>query len=85
MHAMDRPNRIEFANGFAGPDGEPTTETPPAAGYVTFDATEGGTRMTAVTKFIDLFQMEMLLGMGMAEGMALAIGQVDALLASASV
>jgi hypothetical protein len=41
--------------------------------------------MTAVTQFIDLSQMEMMVGMQMAEGMAQAIGQIDALLASASV
>jgi hypothetical protein len=58
---------------------------PPVAGYVTFEAIVGRTRMTAVTRFIDLSQMEMTVGLGMAEGMAQAIGQIDALLASASV
>ena len=85
MHVIDKPTRIDFANGFAGSDGEPTPEMPPVAGYVTFEATDGGTRMTAVTQFIDLSQMEMMVGMQMAEGMAQAIGQIDALLASASV
>ena len=54
-------------------------------GYATFEATGSGTRMTAVTQFLDLAQMEMMIGMGMAEGMAQAIGQIDALLTSASV
>jgi uncharacterized protein YndB with AHSA1/START domain len=85
MHVIDKPTRIDFANGFPGSDGEPTPEMRPAAGYVTFEATDGGTRMTAVTQFIDLSQMEMMVGMGMAEGMAQAIGQIDALLALASV
>jgi uncharacterized protein YndB with AHSA1/START domain len=85
MHLIDKPKRIDFANGLAGPDGEPAADMPPAAGCVTFDATEGGTRMTAVTQFLDLSQMEMMVGMGMAEGMAQAIGQIDELLASASV
>jgi hypothetical protein len=39
--------------------------------------------MTAVIQFLDLAQMEMMIGMGMAEGMTQAIGQIDALLTSA--
>lgn len=85
MHFIERPNRIDFANGLAGNDGEPNPEMPPAAGLVTFEATGSGTRMTAVTRFVDTEQMEMMIGMGMAEGMALAIGQIDAILAAASV
>jgi len=52
---------------------------------VTFEAIDGGTRMTVVTGFVDLSQMEMMVGMGMAEGMAQAIGQIDAMLVSVSV
>ena len=40
------------------------------AGYVTFEDVDGGTRMTAVTHFVDVEQMETMLGMGMQEGMA---------------
>jgi hypothetical protein len=39
-------------------------------------------RMTAVTHFVDVEQMNLLLGMGMQEGMAQAIGQIDGLLTS---
>jgi uncharacterized protein YndB with AHSA1/START domain len=80
MEAIDRPRRIDFANGFVGSDGEPTVELPAAAGYVTFEAIDGMTRMTAVTRFVDHAQMETLIGMGMAEGMTQAIGQIDSLL-----
>ena len=85
MKVIDEPVRIEFANGFAGDDGEPMPDMPPATGLAIFEATGGGTRMTAMTKFLDLSQMEMMIGMGMAEGMTLAIGQIDVLLTSASV
>jgi uncharacterized protein YndB with AHSA1/START domain len=85
MRLIDKPHLIEFSNGLAGVDGEPMPEMPPMTGQVTFEATTRGTRMTAVTRFVDVAQMELMLGMGMAEGMALAIGQVDALLASSSV
>jgi uncharacterized protein YndB with AHSA1/START domain len=81
IHELDKPHRIEFANGLAGDDGEPAPGIEPAAGYVTFEATDNGTRMTAVTNFVDVAQMEMMIGMGMKEGMTAAIGQVDALLA----
>jgi uncharacterized protein YndB with AHSA1/START domain len=85
MHAIDKPVHIEFANGFVGADGEPTPEIPPMTGYVTFEAIGSGTRMTAMTQYLDVAQMEMMVGMGMAEGMTQAIGQIDALLTSASV
>jgi uncharacterized protein YndB with AHSA1/START domain len=85
MLEIDKPVRIHFASGFAGADGEPMPELPPVMGYTTFEATGNGTRMTAVTHFLDLAQMEAMVGMGMAEGMTQAIGQIDALFATASV
>jgi uncharacterized protein YndB with AHSA1/START domain len=85
IDAIDKPRRLDFANGLAGDDGEPAPGVDPMAGYVTFEATDNGTRMTAVTRFIDASQMQTMLDMGMQEGMALAIGQIDTLLASASV
>ncbi|HWD24219.1 MAG TPA: SRPBCC domain-containing protein [Acidimicrobiales bacterium] len=85
MHAIDKPTRIDFANGFAGDDGEPMPEMPPTTAVVTFEATGNRTRMTAVTRFLDVPQMEMMIGMGMAEGMTQAMGQIDALLSSAPV
>jgi uncharacterized protein YndB with AHSA1/START domain len=54
-------------------------------GYVTFEATDTGTRMTAVTRFIDAAQMQTMLDMGMQEGMTQAIGQIDAVLTPAPV
>jgi uncharacterized protein YndB with AHSA1/START domain len=80
IDAIDRPRRIDFANGLAGADGEPMTGVEPMAGFVTFEPHEGGTRMTATTRFVDVEQMDAMLGMGMQEGMTQAIGQIDALL-----
>ncbi len=85
IDAIDKPRRLEFANGLAGPDGEPLPDTPPMSGYVTFEAIDDKTRMTAVTRFISVEQMERMLGMGMQEGMTQAIGQIDALLPNAPV
>jgi len=84
IDAIDRPRKLEFANGLAGDDGEPTPGVEPMAGRVTFEAVDDGTRMTAVTQFTDVQQMETMLDMGMQEGMTQAIGQIDALLAPAA-
>lgn len=80
IDAIDRPHRIEFANGLAGEDGEPMPGIAPMSAVVTFEPLDLGTRMTAVTKFVDVEQMETMLAMGMQEGMTQAISQIDALL-----
>lgn len=77
---LDPPNRIEFLNGLAGDDGEPIPGIEPMAGVVTFEATESGTRMTALTHFLDTAQMERMLSMGMEEGMRGAVGQIPGIL-----
>jgi uncharacterized protein YndB with AHSA1/START domain len=48
---------------------------------VSFDTVGGGTRMTILTRFTDLDQLEKVAAMGMVEGMTGALGQIDALLA----
>jgi uncharacterized protein YndB with AHSA1/START domain len=82
IDAIDKPHRLEFANGLAGQDGEPEPGVEPMAGLVTFDPTATGTKMTVVTQFVDAAQMATLLDMGMAEGMTQAIGQIAGLLAA---
>ena len=85
IDAIDKPYRIQFANGLAGDDGEPVPGLEPMSGVVTFESFGEGTRMIAVTNFVSVEQMELMLGMGMEEGMAQAIGQIDALLSPAAV
>ena len=85
IDAIDKPHRIEFANGLAGGDGEPVPGLEPMSGIVTFEPLGDGTRMIAVTNFVSVEQMELMLEMGMEQGMAQAIGQIDALLSPASV
>ena len=80
IDAMDKPARLEFANGLAGDDGEPAPDIEPMAASATFESHDGGTRMTVVSRFVDIVQMEKLIDMGMEEGMAQALGQIDALL-----
>ena len=85
IEAMDKPHRLEFANGLAGSDGEPMPGVEPMAAYVTLQRIDGGTRMTVVTNFVSVEQMETMLDMGMKEGMAQAVGQIDAVLSSKAV
>ena len=85
IDTIDKPHRLDFANGLAGDDGEPVPGVEPMSGYVTFEVMDGGTRMTAVTHFIDAAQMQTMLDMGMQDGMTQAIGQIDALLSPAPV
>jgi uncharacterized protein YndB with AHSA1/START domain len=85
IDAIEKPRRLEFANGLAGDDGEPAPGVEPMSGYVTFDDVGSSTRMTVLTHFVSVEQMETMLGMGMQEGMTQAIGQIDALLAPAPV
>lgn len=79
--AVDAPRSIELEDGFADDSGEPDLTLPVAALRVDLAATSGGTRMTMVSRFGSAADMERLLGMGMAEGMTLAAGQMDAVLA----
>jgi uncharacterized protein YndB with AHSA1/START domain len=75
--AIDRPLRLHFVNGLAGEDGEPVRDVEPMIGIMTLEESEGTTRMTVVTHFVDLEQMEVMLGVGMQDGMTEAIGQID--------
>lgn len=82
MNALDKPRRLEFDNGLGGEDGEPVPGVQPMPSHVTFEQVDGGTRMTMVTNFTSVEQMEMMLGMGMQEGTNQAHGQIDAVLSS---
>ncbi len=75
-------NRIEFDDGFADEAGRPNSEMPVTACGVTFEATpSGGTEMVITSTFPSSEVMEQMISMGMEEGMAAAMGQMDTLLA----
>jgi uncharacterized protein YndB with AHSA1/START domain len=85
IDALDPPHGIEFANGLAGDDGEPAPGVEPMAGRVILEERDGGTRMTVLTMFTDVEQMQKMLEMGMQEGMVGALSQIDALLQALTV
>ena len=79
--AVQAPNTLEFDDGFAGDDGEPSGFLGTTHCVVTLEGTGATTRMTTKSSFESLEQLEEMLKMGMEEGMREAMGQIDALLA----
>lgn len=78
---VDPPRRLEFENGFADSSGEPEPGMPVMVIRVTLEQQPpAGTRMTGVITFPSPEAMEKILSMGMEEGMAAAMGQMDELL-----
>jgi uncharacterized protein YndB with AHSA1/START domain len=78
---IQAPHRLEFDDGFADDTGAPVDDMGVVHGVVTLEDADGRTRMTAVSTFESAEQMKKMADMGMEEGMRLAMGQVDALLA----
>ena len=79
--SIQPPHRLEFDDGFADENGEPVGDMGATHGVVTLEQSGGRTRMTAVTTFESVEQLEKMSAMGMEEGMREALGQIDALLA----
>jgi uncharacterized protein YndB with AHSA1/START domain len=79
--AIEPPHRLEFDDGFADEEGRPLFSGRAIHGVVTLEPHEGGTRMTMVSTFGDAEFMERVIAMGMEDGLTLAMGQIDDLLA----
>jgi len=78
----DAPHRLVFRDGFADADGRPNSDMPINEVRVMITAVGGGqTRMSIESVFPDAAAMEQLLAMGMEEGLTLAVGQIDSILA----
>ena len=74
--------RIEFTDGFSDRDRNHDDSLPRTHTVVTLDDLGGATRMTIVSRFGSFDQMKQLTEMGMLEGMTLALGQIEGILAS---
>jgi len=79
--AIEAPHRLELDDGFADEDGEPVGE--PTHTVVTIEALGAGARMTTVTRFATIEQLESVVATGAVEAMRLAMGQIDGLLTAA--
>jgi uncharacterized protein YndB with AHSA1/START domain len=82
--AVEEGRSFEVRDGFAGDDGAENTEMPSMRMTFVFEETDGGSRLVTTTHFGSLEQLDQLLGMGMEEGMASAMGQIDDVLADLS-
>jgi uncharacterized protein YndB with AHSA1/START domain len=80
--ALDPPRSLEFTDGFLDDDGNEIDEMPSMTNRVEIAEVGSGTRMVITTTFPSLEAMEQLIEMGAEEGMQLALGQVDDLLAA---
>ncbi|MEN9646635.1 MAG: hypothetical protein RL238_3304 [Actinomycetota bacterium] len=82
--AVDAGRSFEVRDGFSDGDGNPNPEMPVTKMQVELrDRGDGGTDVTITSTFATLEQLEQLVEMGMEEGLQLAMGQMDAILADA--
>lgn len=80
------PHRLVFRDGFANADGTPNTDLPLNTARVRIEEVgKGRTRMAIETVFPSAEAMEQVLAMGVEEGLTLAVGQIDAILAQDAV
>lgn len=79
--AADPPKHLQFRDGFAEQDGTHREDLPVSTAQVSFTEHDGGTRMVMVSTFATREQMEEEIRMGAVDGAALAMAQMDAVLA----
>jgi uncharacterized protein YndB with AHSA1/START domain len=80
--SVDPPRSLGFIDGFAGEDGTPDAETPTTAVEMRLTEHGGGTRMELRFICDSSEDMELAERRGTFEGLPLAVGQIDALLAA---
>jgi uncharacterized protein YndB with AHSA1/START domain len=81
--AVDEPHRLDLEDGFADTEGNPNESMPTMKFTVTLsELPSGSTRMVIETQFPSREAMDQMTEMGMEEGMAAAMGQIEAILAT---
>jgi uncharacterized protein YndB with AHSA1/START domain len=75
------PRSFDVNDWFADETGAPNTDLPLVRASFVFEATDGGSRLTAISRCESLEQLEQLLAMGVLEGTREAMSQIDAVLA----
>ena len=80
--AVEPPRRLELQDGFADDSGTPNDTMPVTTMVATLTERDGGgTVMNITSRFPSLEAMEQLVSMGVEEGIAAALGQLDGILA----
>jgi uncharacterized protein YndB with AHSA1/START domain len=79
--SVDPPRSLGFTDGFADENGTPIADMPTTMVQMQLTEHGAGTRMELRSAFDSREEMERLVSMGVVEGLQLAVGQMDALLA----
>jgi uncharacterized protein YndB with AHSA1/START domain len=83
---VERPHRILLRSGGCAADGTPDSDVPTSTIRVEIDEiAEGRTHMSIEIVFPDTDAMEQSMAMGTDEGLSQAVGQIDAILAEATI
>lgn len=82
--AVDEPHSFALDDGFADEEGVPNEELGWMRMTARLDPVASGTRVVLVTTFASAEQLQAVLDMGMEEGLRLAMGQIDGILADES-
>ncbi len=72
---------FEVRDAFANPDGSPNPDMPTLRMVVTFTPTDTGSRVSTTTWFKSVAELDLLIEMGMEQGMREAVDQMDDVLA----
>ena len=79
--SVNPPKSLEFTDGFSHADGSVNPGLPSSRAVVELSEADGRTRMQMRSTSQSREDMDQLITMGMVEGLSLAAGQMDALLA----
>ena len=79
---VSAPTGFRFNDGFADASFTPNTDLPESENAYSFTSTDSGTRATFVATYASTEALEKVIAMGVVEGSALAINQIDDLLAA---
>jgi uncharacterized protein YndB with AHSA1/START domain len=79
--SVDEPRAFELDDAFADEHGVPDEEMGWTRMAARLEPTDTGTRLVFVTTFRSAEQLRQMLDMGMEEGLKLAMGQIDGILA----
>ncbi|SFT08573.1 SRPBCC family protein [Saccharopolyspora flava] len=82
VKTVDEPREFTFEDGFADEDFNPLPDMPVSHNTYTFEAVEGGTRVTYTSRYTSAEALQQVLDMGVVEGASAAINQIDDLLAA---
>ena len=77
---VQKPALLELRDGFSNDDGSRSTDFEPMNLRITFDQEGGAVQIEVTTFFGDLEYMDKMFAMGLEEGLAGAVGQMDGLL-----